>query len=1126
MNRMSSSIKTISKLIILLIVGLLLISLIPNRNSSDSNLSITFISPYGTPIEPIEFTKDHDLTLPEVNYPGYDFLGWFDGENKVSNGLVTSSLILQAKFERSTYTLSFYGDIVESLNVLFGQDVILPVVDKPGFVFKGYYQDALLTVPFNETVLSDMTLYPRYEALGDNVFAVYFISPFTGLVEERLIDKNDKVEDFPILSKDGYVFLGWQLASEERLVDEGLEVTSNLVLVAVFESNTRTYTIRFNTGTDLVIPTVEVSAGTILELPESPILYGYQFIGWVTDITFDGFNVSSRRISEAFEVNKDMELFANFDYMIPSAHIFYEPFRYGGKILGYEIVDITFETDDVIDYMILPQTYLGLPVVSIGSSAFRRLEYIKEVVVPEGYLNLTENAFENSSIEIIHLPKSLEVLGYASFKDSSIKTIVFPNGSELISIGDNAFENTEQLKSFTVPKSVRTIGSYAFSQSQLETIVFEENSQLFLIENYAFYKAPITSIDLPESLISIEYSAFKETLLTSITFKENIQNIENESFANTPIATVVLSNPNNLKRLESDIFKDTKIIEGKHVLNIQGVVFGFDRALSSDGIDVIITEDVFMIAERAFSSVNINTLSFETDFIQSMKKVFYDSRIYSTFTLPKSDSFEETFGYSSLIETFTLELPLDAKSYHRMFNYTAATNTTFIINELPETSDSSSIFYEARVKQIDLKSNVNHLQKRAFAYTWINHLVIESQTLALEEEAMYLGNLVTYDILDDFKFILNSSDVFRDFRTFSSSFKMTDGYKTFGNVLLDASNVLTNDLVIPSGVTILAKYSLIRTINTLDLNETEYILAQAFQLNSNNYNAFTLNLTSNIKFVHPDFRSHWVVRPVNLVIGDAFQTYELLDRPVTKSSPIGELISFDQDGFKRIDDHIFDYDVVTFGKDVVIPIGVTSIASYTFENLNIASITSPQLINFIGYGAFQGNPELKNILVPQNHNDESLINAYDMNIAPSLSGMTLEYYRRFSLFYFYDLMDRKLVESDEDGFYIYEGFLLRYDGNKTDVIIPEGVITIYRDAFKDTLITSVTLPSTLRVIEDNAFSGTLRLREMKFDSSLVLYYAGNYILNGSYLTIYDLPTALNYGQYLFDLEDIHFGFDD
>lgn len=69
-----------------------------------------------------------------------------------------------------------------------------------------------------------------------------------------------------------------------------------------------------------------------------------------------------------------------------------------------------------------------------------------------------------------------------------------------------------------------------------------------------------------------------------------------------------------------------------------------------------------------------------------------------------------------------------------------------------------------------------------------------------------------------------------------------------------------------------------------------------------------------------------------------------------------------------------------------------------------------------------------------------------------------------------------LNEPDEDGFIIDDDILIGYVGNDCEVVIPEGVKSIRKDAFNANFnVRKITLPTTLESIEENAFVDCYKL---------------------------------------------------
>lgn len=93
-------------------------------------------------------------------------------------------------------------------------------------------------------------------------------------------------------------------------------------------------------------------------------------------------------------------------------------------------------------------------------------------------------------------------------------------------------------------------------------------------------------------------------------------------------------------------------------------------------------------------------------------------------------------------------------------------------------------------------------------------------------------------------------------------------------------------------------------------------------------------------------------------------------------------------------------------------------------------------------------------------------------------------------------------------FEIEDGVLLRYNGDETEITIPDGVTAIDEDVFKDLSdVTSITMPDTVTSIGDYAFSNCKKLTSINIPNSVTSI--GNYAFNNcSVLADVQLPTSL------------------
>ena len=160
--------------------------------------------------------------------------------------------------------------------------------------------------------------------------------------------------------------------------------------------------------------------------------------------------------------------------------------------------------------VVIPSTYNGKAVTSIGNYAF----------------------WLGGSLTSITIPDSITSVGnYAFFDCASLTGITLPDS--VTSIGDCAFFGCTGLTSVTIPNSVANIRTYAFEKCyNLTDVFFSENSKLTTIDEGAFYECySLESIAIPDGVTTIGENAFWGCKgLKVITIGENVRTIGYDAF--------------------------------------------------------------------------------------------------------------------------------------------------------------------------------------------------------------------------------------------------------------------------------------------------------------------------------------------------------------------------------------------------------------------------------------------------------------------------------------------------------------------------------------------------------------------------------------------------------------------
>jgi hypothetical protein len=249
----------------------------------------------------------------------------------------------------------------------------------------------------------------------------------------------------------------------------------------------------------------------------------------------------------------------------------------------------------------IPDTINGLPVTTIGDSAFSGCNGLTNVLIPASITNLARNAFWGcpnlaaitvdalnlvySSVEGVLFDKSRTTLtGCPQGKGPSY---TIPNGTT--NIGELAFEGCSSLTNVTIPNSVTSIGDQAFASFTGLSSITIPNS-VISIGTDAFSGCPsLTSVTIPISVISIGAYAFGNCYgLTSVTIPGSVTDIGTGAFYGCSGLTNVLI-PASVTSLAIDAFRDCPNLAAITVdpLNlvyssVDGVLFNKSRTILTE----------------------------------------------------------------------------------------------------------------------------------------------------------------------------------------------------------------------------------------------------------------------------------------------------------------------------------------------------------------------------------------------------------------------------------------------------------------------------------------------------------------------------------------------------------------
>lgn len=237
--------------------------------------------------------------------------------------------------------------------------------------------------------------------------------------------------------------------------------------------------------------------------------------------------------------------------------------------------------NDIADDVFTHTTYYknnNKDMIRLGNVLLKWISTAQTIVVPEGIVSISNDAFNSSQVQHLTLPSTLKYIGDQAFYNctfltsvsipdsvvsigkeafaicSSLSSVTFNTGtSQLLEIGEKAFESCKQLRAVELPYRLETLGNSAFNNcTLLASVTFDyvtvENVDNVTIttlqaksmlnelgENVFANCRALTSISLPNNITAIRSNAFTNcTSLTKVVFDVDLSKvtvIEKEAFS-------------------------------------------------------------------------------------------------------------------------------------------------------------------------------------------------------------------------------------------------------------------------------------------------------------------------------------------------------------------------------------------------------------------------------------------------------------------------------------------------------------------------------------------------------------------------------------------------------------------
>ena len=272
--------------------------------------TIQFVDHDGTVISEHIRTQNEKVSAPEgLTRTGYTFRYYVWAQSYLNpfqqyTLLGTNDITFVAEYERNTYNIVFEtngGTFLNNKQVNY--DIAIEAASfrtttKENFIFDGWYEDALFTIPLTRTNMpaNDLVLYAKWNPVP---FKISFYSSQASYVPPIYAYENDPISAPTPPTKNGFTFLYWMqdIGGAPYVFDT--MPNKNINLLAIFERGT--FNINYETNGGLAIPKSNFDFETNITALQTPVKSGHIFEGWYLDSSltqpFDSFTMPSHDVT-------------------------------------------------------------------------------------------------------------------------------------------------------------------------------------------------------------------------------------------------------------------------------------------------------------------------------------------------------------------------------------------------------------------------------------------------------------------------------------------------------------------------------------------------------------------------------------------------------------------------------------------------------------------------------------------------------------------------------------------------------------------------------------------------------------------------------------------------------------
>lgn len=379
--------------------------------------------------------------------------------------------------------------------------------------------------------------------------------------------------------------------------------------------------------------------------------------------------------------------------------------------------------------IVIPSEYNGLPVTTVGETAFLECTSITSVTITDGITTIGRGAFGYcTSLLSVNIPDSVNSIGMAPFLYcTSLEAINISKNNNVYHSDRNCIIQTETKtliagsKDSVIPDYVTNIAYGAFCGcTALTDIIIPDN--VITIGDYAFTDCTaLTEIVITGDVTSIgEHSFHGCSALTSIIIPNNVTSIGDYAFYNcASLASITI--PDSVTSIGSNAFYGCISLTSVHITNISA--WCNIEFYSYDSNPLYYAPNLYLNGELVTDLVIPDSVTSIGNF------AFFGYFLLTDITIPESIT---SIGYSAFYGCFSL------KSVH-ITNISAWCKIEFSEEESNPLINAHNLYLNGKlVTDLVIPNDVNSIGAHAFTgCTPLTSITIPENIISIGDSAFY-----------------------------------------------------------------------------------------------------------------------------------------------------------------------------------------------------------------------------------------------------------------------------------------------------------------------------------------------------------------------------------------------------